>query len=194
MSLTDKAEAYRPKIDLSAIEAAAEEYRDLIKRKEDLEEQLKAAGKEVEQMAMVTLPDLLDTVGIDHVGVPAKGNQAAFDVVMRPYYKAVIAASWDEQKKQDAFNALSSLNAGDLIRRTVTIFIPATRPDAPDLEARLVAMAGNVGLEATTDRTVPWNSLTSWLKERVEGGKQLPSLDTIGATVGRKATIKDRKA
>ncbi len=160
MSLIDKAESHRPNIDLSAVEAAAEEYRDLIKRKEELEEQLKVAGREVEQMAMVTLPDLLDTVGIDHIGVPAKGNQAAFDVVVRPFYKAVIAASWPEERKAEAFDALSSLNAGDLIRRTVTISIPHSLHNAADLEQRLVGMAEKIGLECVVDKTMHWNSLT----------------------------------
>lgn len=193
-SLLAKAESYRPKVDLSAIEAAAVEYRDLITRKAELEQQLSEAGKQVEQMAMVTLPDLLDTVGIDHIGVPAKGNRAAFDVVMKPFYKATIAAGWDDARKQAAFQALAKFKAGDLIRRTITIQIPPTRRDAKELEERLIAMCGNVGLEVEATKSVPWNSLTAWVKDRIESGKAMPSPDVIGATIGRKATIKERKS
>jgi len=192
-SLLAKAEQFKPKVDLAVVETAAELYHDLIRRKGDLEEELKTASKAVEEMAMVTLPDLLDSVGIDHVGVPAKGNHAAFDVVMKPYYRATIAAAWTEERKAAAFAALSSLKAGDLIRRTVTISIPNTNPRAEELAMRFVGMADKVGLESEVAKTVPWNSLTSWVKERVEDGKPLPPLDVIGATVGRKATIKERK-
>lgn len=193
-SLLAKAEAYTPKVDLKKVEEVAEAYRDLVKKKEELEELAADLGKEVEKMAMVTLPDLLDTAGIDHIGVPAKGNQAAFDVVLRPYFKATIAASWDDARKEKAFQALSKHSAGDLIRRVVTISIPHTHPQAADLERRMVAMADKVGLPVEVTKTVPWTSLTSWVKERVTKSKSLPPLDTIGATVGRKATIKDRKS
>jgi len=193
-SLLDKAESFQPKVDLSAVEAAASEYRDLIERKADLEDLLSAAGKAVEEMAMVTLPDLLDKAGVDRIGVPARGNQAAFDVVLRPYYKAVIAAIWSDERKQEAFDALEQHKAGDLIRRVVTIYIPHDDPMAAEYERRMVAMAEKVGLDAEVTRTVPWNSLTSWLRERVEAGRPLPPLEAIGATVGRKATIRDRKS
>jgi hypothetical protein len=45
----------------------------------------------------------------------------------------------------------------------------------------------------TSDYGVPWNTLTAWLKDMIENHHKTPTLDLLGATVGRVASVVKQK-
>src|ERR1700693_6179085 len=85
-----------------AIMAKAAELRDRRARVSDLEEQIKAENKLINEIKHKTLPDLMTEAGMDRMGVPAVGNMSAYDLVLKPYYHAVISAEWDVVRQEAA--------------------------------------------------------------------------------------------
>jgi hypothetical protein len=49
------------------------------------------------------------------------------------------------------------------------------------------------GFEFENKRAMPWNTLTSFVKEQVEVKQKTPNLEVIGATVGKIVKLKPRK-
>lgn len=164
--------------------------RDLDREITDLEARTKEAKEQVLTLKSKTLPDLYDEVGIDKLGLPAEGNLPAYDCNMTPYYKAAILADWEEEKRAEAFKYLDDHNAGDLIKSTFTVLLPrGNRKKAIAVEKALTKLQ----VEFETNLSVPWNTLTAWLKELIEKHNTTPPLDVLGATVGRVVNLKERK-
>lgn len=157
----------------------------------DLEARAKAVKAEVLILKQKTLPDLYDEAGIDNLGLPAEGNLPAYDCKLSPYYHASIGAEWPGDDRERAFAYLEKQNAGDLIKSLYIVAVPRGKlPLAKKVQAALTKL----GVEFTTKKDVPWNTLTAWVKEQVEKRKVTPDLDVLGATVGRVVQLKERKS
>src|SRR5580765_3595263 len=90
-------DATAPKADaLARIKSLVQLRRDLASEIEELESRLKEKHKEARELDHSTLPSLFSDIGIDHIGIPAEGNNPAVIVRLMDYYKAVIAADWSE--------------------------------------------------------------------------------------------------
>ncbi len=129
-------------------------------------------------------------INIDSLGLPAEGNLPAYDTELKPYYKANIPVDWEPERRQAAFDYLDEQNAGDIIKSVFIVAIPRGK--------RAVALKVQKALEKlkveyTADLSVPWNTLTAWVKESVEKHKTVPNLDVLGATVGQVVNLKERK-
>lgn len=188
------AEDTRPSEDkLERLRELGTKLRDELREIEDAEERLSARKAIVQKIQFEELPDLFGEVGVDRVGLPAAGNLPACDVIMTPYYKANIAADWEPVKREEAFNFLEQQGAGDLIRVVVSVsFNKEEYDDAMDVAALL----RQHGYTPDIARSVPWGTLTAWVRERYEQLKSALSgeeLAKIGATVGRRASLKERK-
>ena len=162
--------------------------RDLEDRKRDLEEQLKATNIELTSYYFKLLPDLFDETGIERITLPADGNHPPVEAKASPFYKANIAADWPEDQRVAGFRYLEDQGAGDLIK--TLIVLPFNREDHAAAK-EFAAQLRKQGYTPQVSESVMWNTLTSWLKDRVENHKQIPDLEKIGGTVGRVVRLKD---
>lgn len=174
---------------LDILRSKAAEVRDVEHQIADLEQQLKEKRARLQSLCRVELPDLMTECGTDHIGIPANGNMAAYDAVLRPFYKANIAASWSSEKQQAAFNWLVDNGFGDLIKTEVDVQF--TRDQYKKAE-RLVKMLKTKGFKPEFLQRVHHGVLTAWLQEQIEQG-HLPPLDVIGGEVGRVVVLKERR-
>lgn len=162
----------------------------------DLQAQAKDASARLHIMYSKTLPDMMSAAGVDIVGLPpAPGSNDAptFDAKLVPFYSANIAAAWPDDKRNKAFKFLKDQKAEDLIRNTFTVKLgKGTSKVAKEITAFLRKQR----VEFTNKQDVHGGTLTAWLREQYEDhGKNFPlsELETIGASVGKMVTLKQRK-
>lgn len=180
---------------LDSLRARAAEARDLELRIQDLETQIKDCTEQLLVLYHTTLPDLMDNAGTDIIGVPPSGNKPGIDYVMRPYYHAGIAASWDEVRKQQAFALLKQLKAESLIKTEITAKFPkGNLPAAKKLFASVKKLK-ITGAAVDLKQSVHTSTLTAWLRDIYDRGQTLGAadLEKIGGSVGRIVKPKDRK-
>jgi hypothetical protein len=172
---------------LEVLQAKVARLRDIELEIEQLSERSAALSKEHHAIANSELPELLFAAGTDHVGIPPSGNLPGYDAKVAPYYRAGIAASWDEEKRRQAFQYLESIGAADLIKTQITIMLPREqREEAKKLVERLERF------EPEVKENVHAGTLTAWLKEQSNKGVVV-ELDLIGGEVGTTVKIKPRK-
>ena len=147
-------------------------------------------SSEIKLLTSETLPTLFQEIGIDVLGLEADGNLPAYDAKLQPYYSANIAASWDEERKQKAFEWLEDAGHGDMIKNTFSVQLG--RGDEKRA-IKLRAMLEKAGFEFEERKTVPAPSLTAFVKEQVEKHNTTPPLELLGATVGKIVKLKPRK-
>lgn len=152
----------------------------------DTEKRLKSLKQRKNDIVHKEMPELMDRVGQDHIGLP----EARLDLVLDDWFKAVLPADSEE-----ALKWLTENGHGDLIKHQMTISLPRdTEELAERIRQRVEQMAAefDVAVSIETKSTVPWQTLTAFVKEQVRAGAALP-LETLGATVGRVVKIKKRK-
>lgn len=161
----------------------------------DLQGKLSELNKELQELQHKTIPDMMDEVGIDKLGLQPEGNYPAYDINIKPYYAANIAASWPVEKRSVAFKYLEQIGHGDLIKTdVVTKFPRGKHKKALALLERLAKQGAKQGFEVDLKESVSHQTLTAWLREQVEQQQTMPKLDLIGGTVGRIAQLKARKS
>ncbi len=167
--------------------------RDMVKRARslqmtlnNLEERLKQTGEELRLILQTEMPDLMNELGVPSLTIEPEGNEPGFAAELKPYYSANIAASWTEERRKAAFSALEDLGAGDLIKVAVEFNFAKGQLE----KARALAEA-NAKLGPKMKQTVHQQTLTAWLREQVEEGRQLPELETIGARIGQHVKLKE---
>jgi hypothetical protein len=170
--------------------------RDAVRRQRDLELQLRDAKSTVERYSQQVyelqhkeLPDLFFEAGVNLVGLTPEGNFPGYDAKLSPFYRANIAASWEPDKKQAAFDYLEKIGAGDLIKHVITIRLgKGDMATARKVQAALEKMK----VDYSAELNVHPMTLTAWLKEQVESGT-MPPLELLGGEVGSVVKLKERK-
>lgn len=179
--------ATAPEDQLAAIRARIAEARELEQLIADLEERLKAATTRLNSLQFIELPDLMNAAGVSAVTLPAEGNAPTIEAKAVPFYRANIAAGWPEDRRQEAFATLKEFGAEALIKTEVSIAFPrGSHEEAQVFQEEALKR----GMNATLAEAVPHASLTAWLKDHIESHRPWPPLDKIGATVGRRVTLK----
>jgi hypothetical protein len=168
--------------------------RDLQLRIKDVELQLNALRAEARSIAERELVEMMNEAGTDQIGLPPSGNLPGMEAELRPYYSANIAAGWDEERREKAFDALASAGASDLIKTRITLDFPRdSRAAVIETAAWLKKHAK--GASFTIKDSVHSSTLTAWVRECFEKGhtNMLPDLEVIGASTGWNVILKDRK-
>lgn len=169
------------------------EMRDLTLSIADQEERLREANKKFNELRHKTLPDFFAEVGLRELGLEAEGNEPAYLAKLRPYYKASIAADWDEERRNAAFDALEQHGLGDIIRRVFVVEVDRTNSKAINaVRTALRSLEKRGKCSVSEKRDVPWTTLTATVREQLEKGEALP-LETLGATVGQIVEVKPVK-
>ena len=176
---------------LERLKAKVAYARDIEALVSDLSQRLKDANTQLQLLYQKDLPDLMDEAGVDKVGLPASGNLPAMDAELRPFYSANIAASWDEDRRQAAFNWLEEHGHGDLIKTDVTLsYAREDREEAKEMAEDLRIR----GYTPQLKEGVHAQTLSAWLREQIEDRHHFPPLETIGGSVGRVVRLKERKS
>lgn len=188
---------------LAKLREAAREARDLEFRIADLQNVLKERKAELDQIYSQKLPQLLDELGLDQIGIPAEQNMPGYDYKLKPYYSANIAASWPTEKREAAFDYVKSMGAEDLIKTEVVAYFPkGGLKQAQKLLSQIkkIKIATKVGKKKITkpiqvelSKSIPHASLTAWLRELIEKHHSMPDLEKIGGSVGRMVKPEERK-
>lgn len=181
-----------PEDKLAQLRALAAQLRDGELEQSNLEGRLEETKAALHKLRHVALPDLMDDVGVDKVGLPASGNLPAADAVMKPYYRASIAAEWPDERRAAAFDILIAEDAEDLIKYSVTVEFGRGEEEQAH---QLMELLKGEGFEPRTKLSVSWNTLTAWIRERFENERPLApdTLEKLGGFVGRIVTLKARK-
>lgn len=175
---------------LTKIRARAETARLLELEIAELEQNLKDRKAELWRLCHAELPDLMSELGMDKIGLTAKGNLPAMDAVLRPFYRANIAVGWADDRRQAAFGWLEQHGAGDLIKTAVELAFPREQYKTAK---KLMGTLTKQGFKPKLEQRVPHQTLTAWLQEQVEKG-DIPPLDVIGGEVGRIVVLEHREA
>lgn len=187
---------------LDRIREAARELRALEQNKAELEGRLETVSLLLNKAKLEELPKMLSEVQMTGLTIEASGNAPAFELKIKPFFKAGIPADWDEERRAAGFEHLIERNAGDLIKTTISFEYPKDSED--EVQAFLVmlqdlaytTMSGQSIPQPTVKQTVHHATLTSWLKEEwtlsAKRGEPQPKLDLIGGIVGKIAEVKDK--
>ncbi len=174
---------------LETIRSVLRLARDTELRISDLTEKLKEEKKELLELQHETLPTLFQELGIDRLGLEPEENTPGYDCSLGEYYKAAIPAEWPLEQQEEAFDYLEEVGSGDLVKHQFTVLLPR---GSEKLAKKLVAALERLSVEYEQRRSVPWGTLTAWLREQCEAGV-VPELKKIGATVGKIVKLKRRK-
>lgn len=174
---------------LEKLRVAALELANITARIENLSDDLKKAQEREAELKRTILPDLFAQAGTDKIGLP----EAGVDINVKNYYKASISAEWPVEKQSEAFAWLESEGHGGLIRVTVSVSFGKGEIEKAKQLQELIRQSpiGNTH-PAEIKMGVPWQTLTSFVREQYEAGEELP-LETLGAVAGRIAEVKKRK-
>lgn len=173
---------------LDVIRAALRTVRDLELANSDMERAVKENKKTLGKLQHETLPDLFAASQIRDITLEAEGNLPAYKAALHPYYKAGIASDWEEGRRAEAFAALQEAGGGDLIKNVILIELdPGNNKMADRIKAGLTKM----GVAFSSEMSVHWKTLTAFVQEQYQARppRVLP-LEKLGATVGRKVSIK----
>lgn len=169
----------------NAISELARELRDRQQELASTEERIEQLKREVNALSMTRLPDLFEQYQINKFGLNAQGNSPACDLVLQPYYKAVMPKDSDE-----GLEWLEAEGHGDMVKRVITVTLPR---DSQEEANGLTAFLENAGIPYEAKETVPWTTLTAFVKEQIEKYHRVLPLEKLGAIVGRVVKLKVSK-
>jgi len=195
-----------PNDKLEAIQAEAKKARDLEFTIAELEARVKEHRSRLNTIYIETLPQMMMEVGIDHIGLAKEGNYAGYDYKLKKFYRANIAAKWDDEKREQGFAYVKRMGAEDLIKTEVVVLFPK---GGAALAKKLVAYAKKLKIKVQIGkkkisksvsvelyRNIPHGSLSAWLRELVEKHHKVPNasdLEKIGGAMGVMVEPEERK-
>lgn len=175
---------------LEALRSAVRVMRDLDLEIKELEERVSDRKGKLLKMKHETLVEQFEQLGINILGIEPDGNMPGFDAELKPYYKANISAEWPPERQAAAYQWLEKSGFGDMIKTQIVVELGRGERK---LAKRVEKGLAKIGVPFSTKLGVPWNTLTSWLKERIEKHKETPPLDLLGAQAGKVVNLKIQK-
>lgn len=170
---------------LAAVRDMARSMRDLSLEIKELEERTAEKKKLLTQLSMTDMPDLFEQHHVRSIGLDAEGNLPAYDVTSKPYYHAVLP-----KEKDAGLRWLEEEGHGDMIRRAYTVNL---QKDSEEEARALRAFLEEHDMAFEEKETVPWTTLTAFVREQIEKRHKTPPLDILGAFVGRKVELKPKR-
>ena len=193
-----------PKDKLDALTDKMRETRDIKFDLQDLEEKMKEKKARLNQLIHKELPDGMAEVAQTGLRLPQEGNYPPFEFKLKPFYKANIDN--ESPVSLQAYQWLENHGEGDIIKRTITA--PLGR-ESGQIAEQIAQFLEQIDVPYEMKFGVPWNTLTSWLKERhkqyikqqqtdvrkipYEDRIEMPPLDLFGAVIGQYVDIKESK-
>ena len=144
------------------------------------EEYLKQRKKDLEQLSGEAIPTMLTEMGLTYLKL-ADGSS----VEVKTNYSATIT----QANKEAAFNWLRENGLGDIIKNELTVSFGRNEDNKAALYAEL---AKGQGYQPTQKLKVEPMTLKALVRERIEGGKPLPT-EIFSVFIGNKTTIKRKQ-
>jgi hypothetical protein len=147
---------------------------------EQNEEYLKQRKKDLEQVSGEVIPTMLTEMGLTYLKL-ADGSS----VEVKTNYSATITLA----NKEKAFNWLRENGLGDIIKNELTVSFGRNEDNKAAAYAEL---AKGQGYQPTQKLKVEPMTLKALVRERIEGGKPLPT-EIFNVFIGNKTTIKRKQ-
>ena len=144
------------------------------------EEQIKQKKKHLEHISGEVIPTMLSEMGLSYLKL-----QDGSSVEVKTNYSATIT----QAKKEEAFNWLRQNGLGDIIKNEIVVSFGRSEDDKA---AAYADLAKGQGLEPTQKLKVEPMTLKALVRERLEGGKEMPT-ELFNIFVGNKTTIKRKQ-
>ena len=144
------------------------------------EEYLKQRKQELEQISGEAIPTMLSEMGLSYLKL-ADGSS----VEVKTNYSATIT----QANKEKAFNWLRENDLGDIIKNELTVSFGRNEDNKAAAYAEL---AKGQGYQPTQKLKVEPMTLKALVRERIEGGKSLPT-EIFSVFIGNKTTIKRKQ-
>jgi hypothetical protein len=165
----------------------ARELRDRNRAVADLEDRLREENERIRAITQGEMVDVMHEMDVSRFDIPADGNLPAMYFEMGNHYNASISSKWEDERREAAFGVLPD----ELLKIEVTaLFAKGEAEIARDLAEELMV----AGYTVTIKKSVHSSTLKSWLREQFENGRQLPDLDTIGASIFNEVQVKEKRA
>ena len=147
---------------------------------EQNEEYLKQRKKDLEQVSGEAIPTMLSEMGLSYLKL-ADGSS----VEVKTNYSATITLA----NKEKAFNWLRENGLGDIIKNELTVSFGRNEDNKA---AEYAELAKGQGYQPTQKLKVEPMTLKALVRERIEGGKPLPT-EIFNVFIGNKTTIKRKQ-
>lgn len=174
---------------MAKIYEGAEQLASIEAKMAELRQELERLNDDRSRLASKTLPELFDQVHTDHFGVP--GWNA--DIVLEGVVHAAIKKEWPDEQQEAAFQEMERIGGGDLVRVRMMIDFDKKELEVAYAVVNYLRQWNEFqNRPIVLEKTVPWNTLTKFVKEMVK--KRVPmDLDKLGAQVFRHCRIVWRK-
>jgi hypothetical protein len=147
---------------------------------EQNEEYLKQRKKDLELISGEVIPTMLTEMGLSYLKL-ADGSS----VEVKTNYSASITLA----NKEKAFNWLRENDLGDIIKNELTVSFGRNEDNKA---AEYAELAKGQGYQPTQKLKVEPMTLKALVRERIEGGKPLPT-EIFNVFIGNKTTIKRKQ-
>ena len=144
------------------------------------EEYLKQRKKDLDQISGEIIPTMLSEMGLSYLKL-ADGSS----VEVKTNYSATIT----QANREKAFNWLRENDLGDIIKNELTVSFGRNEDNKAAAYAEL---AKGQGYQPTQKLKVEPMTLKALVRERIEGGKSLPT-EIFSVFIGNKTTIKRKQ-
>lgn len=170
---------------LDQIRAQCKIMRNLTLEIKTAQEAIAVKQKELTALSTKTLPELFAENNIPSITLGKEGNYPEIVLESKPFYKAVLPA-----EKDPGLRWLENKGHGDLIKRVFVVKLPMKSAKAADQLRKLVQ---KLDLAYEEEETVPWATLTAFVKEMIEKRKKAVPLEILGAIIGRVVKMKPKR-
>ena len=167
----------------SNINKLANKIREMQAIQKDIEQNekyLKQRKQDLEQVSGEAIPTMLTEMGLSYLKL-ADGSS----VEVKTNYSATITLA----NKEKAFNWLRENGLGDIIKNELTVSFGRNEDNKA---AEYAELAKGQGYQPTQKLKVEPMTLKALVRERIEGGKPLPT-EIFSVFIGNKTTIKRKQ-
>lgn len=173
-----------PEDKLDVIRNKISSLRDLDAKIADAEAYLSSLNRERRDLLFDTLPTMFMQIGLNHVGIAAKGNLPAYKAELVEHFHAVMQSNWPEERREACLKWVRKHKLDDIIKTVLTMEFGLGQ--SKTLKKVLTALKA-IKVVPLKQELIPWSTLTAMVKEHYKAGKPLSDEDlrTLGASVSK---------
>ena len=184
--------------EITAITDLALKLIELKGKAEEAAEALKGLNNEIHRIESSELPSLLEEFGVSEVRLK-DGSRVTVKAVIRASLpsSSSMASERDPNKKNELLERfqrgvkfLEENGAGSIVRNILQADLGK---DSEEISTKAIEVLEALGVRARAEQNVNPMSLSSWVKERIEAGKEIDH-ELFSVYSGTKAEIKPAKA
>jgi hypothetical protein len=170
---------------LTRIREAAKKVRGLEAVRSELEEELSAVKRQIQELTERDLVKLMSEANMTSFALESDGNYPSMTFDKTTFYSAKIP----EDKEIEAFAWLHDQGHGDIVKTQITVALGMGERDLAEQVEHAIADAG---ADYSSKLSVHPATLKSFVKSEVESGRALP-LELFGAFIGEVVKLKKGK-